>query len=538
MKSTILINNYLENSAIRYPNKIAVIHGDRRVTYNQLNTQANSLASNLISQGIGKGDRVALLLRNSVDYIIAYYAILKAGAVATPINPGLRPEGLQYLINDMKPASIITNSKSERLLKAIDLSHPSLKCLIIRSPKQKWAGVSFGVHTFGQAIAKALPQSAEGVVSARAEEGMANIASQDDLASIIYTSGSTGEPKGVMLSHKNIVSNTDSICEYLKLTQSDIQMVILPFYYVMGKSLLNTHVAVGGTVVINNRFMYPADVVHQMITENVTGFSGVPSTYAYLLNRSPLAKSRDQLVDLRYCSQAGGHMSAALKTELRDALPKETEIFIMYGATEASARLSYLDSKYFKKKMGSIGKPISNVTIRIMDENHKEVEDGDEGELVASGPNIMMGYWKDPQNTAVALDSAGYHTGDIGYRDREGFLYVLRRKDGLLKVGGHRINPMEIEDFLMDTNLLIEVAVVGVPDELLGNSMVALVVPRAEHCTDKYVLKKCTEGLPKHKIPSDVLLMKALPKNANTKIDQLKCVEIALKRSNRLQQQA
>jgi acyl-CoA synthetase (AMP-forming)/AMP-acid ligase II len=512
-----LINNFLEISADRFPDKVAVVHDEIRATYKHVNCQATALGHCLRANGVCKGDRIALILDNSVDYVIAYYGVLKAGGVASPLNPGLKPDGLQYLINDLEPAAIITNFKSERLLKAIKLDSKTFNLLIIRSPKQKWTNFPFAVKSFDECV------------SCENECSGLSIAEEGDLASIIYTSGTTGKPKGVMLTHRNIVSNTNSICNYLELTENDRQMVVLPFFYVMGKSLLNTHVAAGGTIVINNRFMYPADVINQMIEERVTGFSGVPSTYAYLLNKSPLASCRDKLPSLRYCSQAGGHMAATLKLNLRNSLPEHTRIYIMYGATEAAARLTYLEPEFLQSKIESIGKPIPGVTIRVLDDKGVEVPDGNEGELVAQGRNIMKGYWRDPIDTAKVLDENGYHTGDIGYRDQEGFLFVSRRKDGLLKVGGHRINPIEIEDFLMSTDLIIEIAIVGLPDALLGNKMIALAVPKEDTCESRTLMEKCSIGLPIHKWPAEIKFTRALPKNASGKIDREKCIGIVAK---------
>ena len=511
-----LIHNFLENSATQHPNKIAVIHDDTRATYKGLNDQSTSLANYLLDNGVTKGDRIALLLENNIEYIAAYYASLKVGAVAAPLNPGLKPDGLQYLLQDLEPAAIITSFKSERLLKNVLLSDLStLKLLIIKTPKQKWNNQPYKVSALEETLSN--------------PTNLTNPINPTDLASIIYTSGSTGEPKGVMLSHENIVANTNSICQYLAITPNDIQMVVLPFFYVMGKSLLNTHMAAGATVVLNNRFMYPADVVNQMITEKVTSFSGVPSTFAYLLNRSPLSSCREKLAHLRYCSQAGGHMAKTIKQALRAALPDHTQIVIMYGATEASARLTYLDPAHFESRIDSIGKPIPGVSVRILDENAEDVTDGQEGELVAAGANIMLGYWKDPQDTARVLNNQGYHTGDIGYRDAEGFLYVKRRKDGLLKIGGHRINPTEIEDFLMATDQLIEAAVVGLPDPLLGTKAVAVVVSKDDTLEPKTLLEMCAANLPNHKRPSQVIMTRALPKNANGKIDRPKCIALASK---------
>jgi len=303
-------------------------------------------------------------------------------------------------------------------------------------------------------------------------------------------------------------------------------MVVLPFFYVMGKSLLNTHIAAGATLVINNKFAYPATVVRQMIDEKVTAFSGVPSTYAYLLHRSPLEKSRHKLASLRYCSQAGGHMSDYLKKELQRVLPEHTKIFIMYGATEAAARLTYLEPERYMQKMGSIGKPIPDVTLCVLDENGREVAAGKNGELVASGRNIMQGYWQDAEATAAVLTKNGYHTGDLGYRDWDGYFYVYGRKDNLLKVGGHRVNPRETEDALMATGLVIEAVVIGLPDELLGSKLYALATPKNGDCLEDTILANCAEKLPKYKLPAELKLVRSLPKNANGKISREKCLEL------------
>ena len=514
MKQPTLIHHFLEQSAQHFPNKTALIHEDVRATYTQINSKANQLAHWLINQGVTKDDRVALILDNCLEYVVSYYGVLKAGAVVAPLCSDLKPDGLRPLLQEIDPKLVISSSRFDKLLQATDLTNFDIQGLLIKNPKLKWSSNSFSVFFWEDIITNEDSLNPDMTIDESA------------MASIIYTSGSTGNPKGAMLSHKNIVPNVHSICQYLYLTEKDIQMVVLPFYYVMGKSLLNTHISVGSTVVINNKFAFPASVIKQMADEQITGFSGVPSTYAYLLHRSPLNSYRERLDSLRYCSQAGGHMSRKLKEELRQVLPKNTKIYIMYGATEASARLTYLEPDRFEAKLDSIGKPISGVTIRVLDENGVEVPIGQTGELVAAGPNIMQGYWKDVKSTARVLNGNGYHTGDLGYKDKEGYFYVTGRKDNLLKIGGHRINPQEIEDALMETGLVIEAAILGIPDELLGSKLIAVATPKNEDCSADRILSICSEKLPRFKLPGEIILSRSLPKNTSGKIDRTRCLEL------------
>jgi acyl-CoA synthetase (AMP-forming)/AMP-acid ligase II len=449
-----------------------------------------------------------------LEYVISYYGGLKAGAVVAPLSSDIKPDGLRYLLGQLQAKAIISAAKFESILQESDLPQFHLQALVLKSPKFKWPSKSMAVLPWDDLIHDDISPNPNWPIEETA------------LGSIIFTSGSTGKPKGVMLSHRNIVANVQSICKYLNLTEKDIQMAILPFFYVMGKSLLNTHFAVGGTVVINNKFTYPVAVIKQMVEERVTGFSGVPSTYVYLLHRSPLANYRDKLGSLRYCSQAGGHMSRQIKEELRKVLPAHTQIYIMYGATEASARLSYLEPERFADKMESIGKAIPGVQLCVLDEEGREVPIGQIGELVASGANIMQGYWKDPEATDKALDKNGYHTGDLCYQDKEGFFYLVGRKDNLLKVGGHRVSPQEIEDVIMATGLVWEAVILGLPDELLGHRLMALVTPKSEECTAEQIMSFCVGRLPKHQLPSEIKFTGTLPKSVTGKVDRTKCLEL------------
>lgn len=508
------IHQFLEQSSTLYPDKVALIYQKQRVTYKKINDQANCLANKLLEWGITSGERVVILFENSLEYVVSYYGALKAGVVVVPISTDIKASGLEFIVKETKPKIIITSSVFEKVLQSSQIQGHGVEKILIRNPKLNWSDTSFKIISW------------EEIVNNKDTENPVIPMAEDSLASIIYTSGSMGTPKGVMLSHRNIVSNTHAICQYLELSDNDVQMVVLPFFYVMGKSLLNTHFAVGGTVVINNTFMYPATVLNQMVEERVTGFSGVPSTYAHLLHRSPLASYRDKLPCLRYCSQAGGHMAKQIKIELRRALPDHTNIFIMYGATEASARLTYLDPRFFESKIESVGKAIPGIKITIIDEHGTELPTGSEGELVAQGPSIMKGYWNDPEATAKVLDAHGYHTGDLGYIDQDGFIYITGRKDNHLKVGGHRINTQEIEDMLLETDLVVEAFVAGYPDKLLGHKLIALAVAKHENADSQTILAACVQHLPRYKIPGTMIVVSSIPKKSSGKIDKEKCMEI------------
>ncbi|MBN1696441.1 MAG: acyl--CoA ligase [Spirochaetales bacterium] len=511
-----LVHHFLEESARRRPGAIALVHGKNRISYLRLNIMANRLACWLLENGMIPGDRAAFIFENSPLYVVCYYGILKAGGVAVPLSTDLTPRRLTSILDELKPFCVCVSGRYQRLIDEADTSQCGFPYLLVSSPKSDRKGRSEAAY----AVKKLEDIVATGEVS---DQSLSP--DPDSLACITYTSGSTGESKGVMLTHANIVANTHSICRFLQLTDRDIQMVVLPFFYVMGKSLLNTHFAVGGRVVINNNFAFTAAMIKQMVEEKVTGFSGVPSTYAYLLCRSPLVHYRSMLTHLRYCSQAGGHMAAQIKIELRKALPRHTAIIVMYGATEASARLTWLDPSRFEEKTESIGVEIPGVTIKIMDQDGKELPAGETGELVASGDNIMKGYWKDPELTAKVLDGDGFHTGDMGYRDAEGFIYLTGRKDNQYKVGGHRINVQEIEDILLGTRKLIEVAVLGLEDPLLGHRLIALGVARENGLSGEKILGGCAKMLPRFKMPRFLYLIHSLPKTASGKVDRHRCME-------------
>jgi long-chain acyl-CoA synthetase len=507
------IHDFLERSAAHSPGRIAVVHGKERRSYAQINAEANRWARWLLDSGVLPGDRIALLCENSVDFIVCFFGILKAGGVAVPLNTDLKSGGLSDLLREVEPKVLIVSPRFKGSLQTIDRELCRIDMIFTDG------------HRLEDGKSRSNPITED--TQARTAIDLALQIDPRSCGTIIYTSGSAGRPKGVMLSHANIVVNTLSIVEFLRLTSEDVQMVVLPFFYVMGLSLLNTHIAVGGTLVVNNRFAYTAAMLKQMAEEGVTGFSGVPSTYAHLLFRSPLAQYRDRLPRLRYCSQAGGHMPRAIKLNLLDKLPPHTELVIMYGATEASARLTYVPPERLVSKIDSIGVPILGVTIRVASPSGSALGPGLIGELLAKGDNIMLGYYKDPETTRKVLDIHGYHTGDLGYVDEEGFFYVTGRKDEQIKIGGHRVNPFEIEEIIVESGRVLECIILPLRDSLLGYKLAGLIVPieEAEELTEA-VLAHCRKVLPRFKVPSTLFAVEAVPKNSSGKPDRKRSLEL------------
>jgi acyl-CoA synthetase (AMP-forming)/AMP-acid ligase II len=500
-----LVHRLLEGSAGRTPDATALIDVRRTITYGDLDRLANRFGNVLRSAGVRRGDRVVVAVENSVEWAGAYFGALKAGAVAVPLPAGPKSDRLAPAVVDCSPAAAIVD---EATVRDIPADHP------LRSVA--------AVFVIGSDSGGAQPwRDAHAALAAQAETAPGVRCIDQDLAAIIYTSGSTGEPRGVMLTHRNFLSNARSIVGYLGLTASDRVISVLPFYYVYGLSLLHTHIFVGGSVLIENRSAFPNIVLDSMQRHGVTGFAGVPSTFAFLLARSSLESF--EFPALRYVTQAGGNMPAAQIQEWLRRGPR-VPFFVMYGATEAAARLTYLDPQDLPSRIGSIGRPVPNVQIVVAREDGLAADIGDVGELVARGSNIAQGYWNNAAETREKFTTLGYRTGDLGYRDESGYLYLVGRRHDMLKVGAHRVGAKEIEDVLYQHPAVLEAAVVAAPHELLGEVPVAFVAVRPEVRTRIEELASfCSARLPVHKVPRQFVLEAELPKIPDVgKIDKRK----------------
>lgn len=469
------LHGLLADTARRTPDAEALVVQDARFTWAQVADASWRMARRIAAE-VGPGERVAILAHNGLEYAAAYYGAMAAGAIAVPVNTAADPRSLAHVLDDCGAKLLVVGPRLERLAKTAT-------------------------------IAQATYAEADGLAPL--------IQGGDDVASIIYTSGSTGRPRGVTLTHTNLVANVRSILAYLPLTADDRVLAVLPFFYVYGKSVLNTAMAAGATVVVENRFAYPSVAVETLARERCTGLAGVPSTFAILLDRTDLA-TRD-LPHLRWVTQAGGAMSPALIRRVIAALPGR-DVYVMYGATEAAARLAYVPPAELADSVGAIGRAIPGVTLTVRRPDGSPCAPDEDGELYAEGANVMRGYWNDPDATAAVLGPHGYRTGDLARVDAAGRIWLVGRKQDLFKVAGHRVGAAEIEDAIMELAGVHEAAVVAVPDDVLGDRLVAFVVARDAAIDAAAIGRFLKDRLPAYKIPGRIELRDALPKSAAGKI--------------------
>ncbi len=494
---------HLWNATVsRRPDHVAVHHRGTDTTWRELDDRARRLAGSLIDRGFQRGDRLGLLVPNSRDYIVGNFAAMLAGGVAVGLHPDALPREQQRLLEHCGARAVVaTPSVWERF---DDLSWTDGKILICTgitadAPCRRPYS-SFDLLSEEGAVPKNLP-----------------VASSDDVAQIIYTSGTTGHPKGVVLPHSGLYANTQSIVASLELTDRDSVFVMLPFFYSYGNSLLLTHVAVGGRLVLANDFVFWNRALDLLVEQRATGFSGVPSAYAMLLSRSDF-ESRE-FPDLRYLTCAGGALAPALVARVRATVP-HARFFGMYGQTEASARLSVLPPEEIDRRPGSIGRGIPGVELRVVNEQGRTVVVGETGEIVARGENLMRGYWNEPELTATVLKDDGLHTGDLGRVDGEGYIFIVGRRSDIIKSGAYRIAPLELEEILLELPGVAEAAVVGLKDFVLGEVPVAYVVRKTgvSEVTESMILNHCLRNLPRYKLVRKVCFVDALPKTPAGKI--------------------
>ncbi len=507
------VYDILERAARQFPDRTAVVHQERRIDFAGLYSCYRQAVHSLEKSGLNAGDRVGLLWENSIEYIYLFFAIQRAGFVVVPVDTSLKPDKISFIMNDCSARTLVCQGKFKRYLSAILENCTTIEYLFSDAD---FSGIKEGIRADRLSISPGDSNAApvDDYLKSIDPENAPHV-----LTAIFYTSGSTGIPKGVMLSHRNLVSNTIATVEYLKLSEIDSVIVILPFYYIYGNSLLLTHVACGGCLVLDNRFMYPEVILDTMEKEKVTGFSGVPSNFMILLNKSSFPNRR--LESLRYFTQAGGAMAPEVVRKLIETFPGK-ETYIMYGQTEAAPRATYCPPERLREKLGTIGIPVPGVDIKIMDDDGNEVPTGQSGEIVIIGPNVMMGYWNQPDEEASVLRDGKLFSGDLARKDDDGFIFIIGRKKEIIKVGGNRVSAKEVEERILENEAVSEAAVYGVGDELLGEAIKATIVLKPGHSSDQRQIQRfCRERLAEHKIPKYIEFSAELPKYQSGKVNKL-----------------
>ena len=501
---SMLLHHFFDQTAQRLPNKTALVCGEQRHSYAALRDQVDQLALALQGRGIQRGDRVALFLDNTVEMVVGIFATLKAGAVFMPINPLTKQDKLAYLLNDARAGALITQNSLASVHQPALALNDSVHTVLVVGLNE---ALSERVQPFTGQSGHA-PWQAPALID-------------QDLASIIYTSGSTGDPKGVMLSHLNMVSATRSVGTYLGLVEDDIILCALPLAFDYGLYQVLMAFAVGASVVLERSFTFPIKTLEVMARERVTVFPGVPTMFSMLMNLKSL--DRQALSSLRMITNTAAALPEERIRQLRSLFPQAL-LFSMYGLTECK-RVTYLPPDQLDARPTSVGRGMPNEEVWLVNDAGQRLPHGSMGELVIRGSNVMRGYWEKPLETAKRLKPGPLpgemvlYSGDLFRSDAEGYLYFVSRKDDIIKSRGEKVSPREVENALYAHEGVYEAAVVGVPDELLGQAVKAFVVLKSGvTLSERDVIKHCLSRLESFMAPKHVEFVESLPTTDTGKI--------------------
>jgi acyl-CoA ligase (AMP-forming) (exosortase A-associated) len=510
-----LIWHLLRDSARRTPDKEALVHEKERLTYRELARRTAGLATSLRATQVKRGDRVGIYLDASVPQVISIFGISQAESVYVPINSQLRAEQVMHIARDCGMKGLITTSAKLATLAEILPQIPSLEFVVVADETAS-ALAQLPVHSFDE------------FCEAEAPAVWRETSIEKDLAAILYTSGSTGKPKGVMLSHANVVAGSRIVSTYLEITENERILAVLPFSFDAGMNQLMTAFEKGGTLVLIN-FVFGREIVQTLLKESITGLAGVPTLWS-LLSQASSTLDRQPIPSLRYITNTGGAMPQAVLKVLRQVL-LTTKVYLMYGLTEAF-RSTYLPPEELDRHPMSMGKAMPDTEILVLNEQGQLCKPGEPGELVHRGPTVSLGYWNRSEDTARALRPNPLsppemgdcervcYSGDLVKMDEDGFLYFIGRRDTMIKSSGFRISPTEVEEVLFQAGKLRGAAVIGIPDDVLGQSIKAFVVPRDGDSIDvDGLLAICAEKMPRYMIPKKIELLSELPMTSSGKVD-------------------
>ncbi len=514
-----LLDRTLHDSAQRDPDKTALICGARRASYAEIDGDANALAHAFRAMGLSRQDRVVIYLDNCVEAVQGLYAAMKASGVFVVVNPQTKGDKLAFILNDCDARILLTSTRAIEAVAADVADCASLTHVVVTDGRpaahdrlRELLGLSRTLHSLGELLA------------AHSGELPANRNINLDLASLVYTSGSTGLPKGVTLTHLNMVSAALSISTYLRNEPGDIILSPLPLAFDYGLYQVLMAMQFGGTVVLEKQFTYPYQYIELISREKVTGLPIVPTISAILLHLKDL--EAHDFSSVRYLTNTAQALPVHHIRRLRQVMPA-ARLYSMYGLTECK-RVAYLPPELIDAKPTSVGIAIPDTEVWIEDEAGRVVDTpGTPGELIVRGAHVMVGYWNRPEETARAL-RPGRHpwerelrTGDLFRQDEDGHLYFIARRDDLIKTAGERVGPREVENVLYELEEVTEAAVIGVPDETLGSAIKAFLALReGASLTEADVIKHCQRRLEKFRVPKHVAFVDALPKTSSGKISK------------------
>jgi amino acid adenylation domain-containing protein len=506
----LLLHDYLLGSARRLPDKVALVTAGQRLSYREIDKRSNALAHALVKRGVARGDRVVVFADNAAPAVVAFWAALKANAVVSMVSPLTKVDKLTYMLNDSQATALVTEARHAAIAAAAAAGAPGLRTLIA-------AGDLHGADLAG---AGAVSWD-EAVTGMDRDHPPARRNIDVDLASIIYTSGSTGEPKGVMLTHRNMLAAATSITTYLENVEDDVILGVLPLSFDYGLYQMIMAFRMGARLVLERSFAYPTQVLRLVVDEGVTGFPGVPTIFALLAEMKSL-KEYD-LSKIRYVTNTAAALPVKHIRALQGIFPG-AKIFSMYGLTECK-RCTYLPPEDLDRKPTSVGIAIPNTELWLVGEDDRRLGPGQIGQLVIRGATVMKGYWNKPGPTAERLRPGPLpgemvlYTGDYCRLDEEGYLYFVGRMDSILKVRGEKVAPKEIEMVLSDVPGVKESAVIGVPDEILGEAPKAFVVlEKGAQLTEKELRRACQERLEPFMVPRQIEIVADLPRTTTGKI--------------------
>jgi len=499
------IEEYLRNSTGRYGTKSALVADGRRLSYTEISDLSDRLATSLMDRGVAKGDRVLVFMENTWEAAVAIFAVWKAGGVLCPTNPSVKAARLSFVIRNCRPTVIIAQGKLAGVVAEATANTQTVPQVILTAPD---AALPEALDFEACLQVKSLPMPGD--------------MSEDDLAIVIYTSGSTGEPKGVIMAHSNMDAAAGSIVGYLENTADDIILNVLPMAFGYGLYQLLMSVRLGATLVLEKSFAFPAAILQRIRDERATGFPLVPSMVAMMLQMRDFDPA--YLASLRYMTNAAAALPVAHLAQIRALLP-HVRFYSMYGLTECT-RATWLPPQELDRRPGSVGIAIPGTYAAVVDETGARVPAGVTGELVVSGPHLMLGYWENPEATKRALrpdpvtGKIRLHTGDLFRTDAEGFLYFVARKDDIIKSRGEKVAPKEVEAVLYTLPGVVEAIVIGVPDPVLGQAVKALIVSSDPKLTEQEVIRHCARNLENFMVPKSVEFRASLPKTDSGKLSR------------------